>query len=51
MSVGFAQGKVRVISFVMLTLKRCFFNISLATRPRYSLPEGSREGMGVSSLI
>ena len=44
MSVGFAQGKVSVISSRVLTLKR-FFLISLATRLRCSRPEGTREGM------
>ena len=45
MSVGFAQRKVRVISFGVPTLKRSFFIISLATRLRCSRPEGTREGM------
>ena len=45
MSVGFAEGKVSVISFGVSTSKRSFFIISLATRLRCSRPEGSREGM------
>ena len=45
MPVGFAQGKVSVISSGVPTLKRSFFTISLATRLRCSRPEGTREGM------